>query len=177
MSTNDLILLDFKFKNMRLFLLVLLTSFNTYAHDYFFAFAEVEYNESSKKLEATLTVSTHDLEVVIKKEGILLRDFSEIEKGSKDFEIIENYLLRHFKIKSISSVNFKLLGFKISLKGVTEFYLQSESVKIENQVEVLYDLLMNHNKKQQNKITFYHEKKTYTRPFLISEKTQTIKLN
>ena len=162
---------------MRLFLLVLLTSFNTYAHDYFFAFAEVEYNESSKKLETTLTVSTHDLEAAIKKEGIILKDFSDIEKGSKDFEILESYLLSHFEIKSNSSVNFKLLGFEISLKGVTEFYLESEPAIIENQVEVFYDLLMNQNKKQQNKITFYHKKETYTRPFLISEKTQTIKLN
>ncbi|MEI6864903.1 DUF6702 family protein [Flavicella sp.] len=162
---------------MRLFLLVLFTSFSTYAHDYFFAFAEVEYNETSKKLETTLIVSTHDLESAIKEEGIIIVDFSEIENDSKDFEILENYLLRHFKIKSTKSVNFKLLGFKISLKGVTEFYLESESVTIENQVDVFYDLLMNHNKKQQNKITFYYKQKSYTKPFLISVKTQTIKFN
>lgn len=162
---------------MRLFLLVLLTSFNVFAHDYYFAFAEVEYNENSKKLETTLTISTHDLEAAINKEGIVIGDISEIEKGSKHFQILEEYLLKHFQIKSKTTAKFNLLGFVISLKGVTEFYLESDVVEIQSQIVVFYDLLMNHNKNQQNKITFYYKRESYTRPFLFSNRTQTIKFN
>ena len=161
---------------MRLFLLVLLTSFSTFAHDYFFAFGEIVYNETSKKFETTLSVSTHDLESGIKKEGIKIADFSNIEKGSTDFAVLEKYLLKHFQLKSNTGVKLNLLGFKISLEGKTDFFLESEVIEINNTVEIFYDLLMNHNEKQQNKITFYYKKESYTRPFLITQKSQSIKL-
>ena len=162
---------------MRLFLIVFLVSFNMYAHDYFFAFAEVAYNETSKKIEATLTVSSHDLELAIQKEGYKIEDLAKIEKGSRDFETLEIYIRKHFQIKLDSNAKFDLLGFKISLNGTTDFYFESEVLAIKDRVVVVYDLLMNHFNKQQNKVTFYHKKKSYTRPFLNSKKLQIIQLN
>lgn len=162
---------------MKVFLFLLLSSFNMYAHEYFFAFAEVEYNETSQKIEATLTVSTHDLEHAIEKELNLVKHLEKIEFGTKEFVALEGYLLKYFKIETDKKCKLKLIGLEESLQGITNFYFESEKIEIHDEITISFDLLMKQNKKQQNKVTFYHKNKNYTRPFLYSQRLQTIKLN
>lgn len=156
--------------------LIISTSALSYSHEYFFAFAEVEYNDISKKLEATLTASTHDVESAIRETKSTLKNIESINQGSSDFKILEDYLLEHFKVSSENESNLKLIGFEVLLSGVTNFFFESIEMNIEDTLHIEFDLLMQQHQEQQNKITFYYRNKTYTRPFLYDVRKQEIKL-
>jgi len=156
--------------------LLLGTSALSYSHDYFFAFAEVEYNDISKKLEATLTASTHDVENAIRETKSTLKNIEVINLGSNDFEIVERYLLEHFKVSSNNESNLKLIGFEVLLSGVTNFFFESSQMDLKETLTVEFDLLMQQHQEQQNKITFYYRNQTYSRPFLFDVRKQEIKL-
>ena len=47
---------------------------HAYGHEYYFSFAELGYNDMSEKFEATLSVSTHDLESAINSNSVLIKD-------------------------------------------------------------------------------------------------------
>lgn len=158
-------------------ILFLLSSTMLFAHDYYFAFAEVSYNENSKKFEVTLTVSTHDLEWALSKENINKGELEKLVVGTDEAKIVTNYLLEHFEIKSDSKVSFELLGLESNVKGDTYFYLESQTVAIDETITVKFDLMMKVYKQQQNKITFYYKGKSYTKPFLYTQRTQIINLN
>ena len=55
------------------------------------------------------------------------------------------------------------------------FYLESEEILLNKEIKVLFDLLMDQNKTQQNKITFIHNNNSYTKEFFYSERLQSIK--
>ena len=156
--------------------LIISTSALSYSHEYFFAFAEVEYNDISKKLEATLTASTHDVESAIRETKSTLKNIESINQGSGDFKILEDYLLEHFKVSSENESNLKLIGFEVLLSGVTNFFFESIEMNIEDTLHIEFDLLMQQHQEQQNKVTFYYRNKTYTRPFLYDVRKQEIKL-
>lgn len=156
--------------------LLLITSTLSYSHDYFFAFAEVEYNDISKKLEATLTASTHDVENAIRETKPTLKNIEAINLGSNDFKIVERYLLQHFKVSSNNESNLKLIGFEVLMSGVTNFFFESSQMDLKEILTVEFDLLMQQHQEQQNKITFYYRNQTYSRPFLFDVRKQEIKL-
>lgn len=164
---------------MRIIVLVfiLFSSIQSYAHEYFFAFAEVEYNSETQKIEATLTVSTHDLEHALKNANLTIGEIEDAKKGTPEFDIIEKYLLEHFKITSSKICHLKMIGYEVSLKGTTDFYFESEKTTIGDTITFSFDLLMQQYQKQQNKVTFYYQNKSYTRPFLYNQRVQIIKLN
>ena len=157
-------------------LIVLLFSFQTYAHEYYFAFAEVKYNDISQKLETTLTASTHDLELAMAQEKLKIGEIEKISLGSNESLILEDYLMKHFKITTSSQCHLTLIGFEVQLNGVTNFYFESGKVELKNDIVFSFDLLMKQHQNQQNKVTFYHRNKTYTSPFLYDNRIQTIKL-
>ena len=167
-----------KIRSMKYLLLafIISTSALSYSHDYFFAFAEVEYNDISKRLEATLTASTHDLEGAIRETKTTLSNIESIDKGSEDFKTLEEYLLRHFKISSTQESNLKLIGFEVLMSGVTNFFFESNQMDLKDTLDISFDLLMLQHQEQQNKITFYYRNNTYTRPFLYDVRKQKIKL-
>lgn len=158
-------------------LVFLLTASGSFGHEYFFAFAEVEYNDVSQKFEATLIVSTHDLEETLKVKDESLGDLMHIEYGSTQQEVLETYLLKHFYIKSDENkAIMKLIGHEVSLDGTTNFYFESEPFALDESLRITFDLLMNEKEKQQNKLTLFIRDKSYTLPFLQSTRKQTIKL-
>ena len=159
-----------------LFVIILLTSTLSYSHEYFFAFAEVEYNDISKKLEATVTASTHDVESAIREGKTRLKNIESIDLESDDFRRLQSYLLSHFKIYSVGKPNLKLIGFEVLLSGLTNFFFESTEMEIGETLHIEFDLLMQQHQEQQNKITFYYRNETYTRPFLYDKRRQEIKL-
>lgn len=158
-------------------LLFLLASTSMFAHDYYFAFAEAAYNEESKKIETTLTISTHDLERALKKQIPGSFNIGEMNMDSEEFQIVEAYILKHFKIESDVTIKFDLVGIETNLKEMTNFYLESEPIDLKDSITVHFDLLMEAYKEQQNKITFYHKGNSYTKPFLYTQRIQIINLN
>jgi hypothetical protein len=175
---------------MRLILfLFLLTCSKATAHDTFFAFAEMEYNEISGKMEATVSVTAHDLEKYYQKEGKIKGELSKELLDSSVFRFIESELNKHFYLDldpfgenstmdGVEMVNFRLEGFEFELNGLVRFYLSCDlSRPIESTFGITFNLLMDTNAEQQNKLTFIHREKKATFVFLQTNQKQFIDIH
>ncbi|MGY8927706.1 MAG: DUF6702 family protein [Flavobacteriales bacterium] len=149
---------------------------HAYGHEYYFSFAELGYNDMSEKFEATLSVSTHDLESAINSNSVLIKDITLVTDNSPEFLLIEQYLMKHFKVSTSNDVKFSLIGHETSMNGTSNFYFESKPAAISGHIDVQFDLLIDTYQEQQNKITFYYHGESYTRPFNYDIKEQYIKL-
>lgn len=160
-------------KSILVFLLFF-TSFTSFGHEYFFGFSELEYNDISQKFEATLIVSTHDLERALEIAKVESGDLAKLKAGSDELIAVENYLNKYFIVKTNERVKFNLIGSEVFLNGTANFYFESETIEFNNKLSVKFDLLMDIFKQQQNKITLNYRNKSYTRTFLYTEREQLI---
>ncbi len=176
-------------KNILLLLVLFVSSFS-FAHKYYFAFAEVEYNEMNKTLEATIIASAHDVESVLKENDVISKSLDEAKKNKKEFYAINYFLNKNFCVHTADSISLSALdsalppqlefvmdGFEVLLNGDVQFYL---SAKIANPIKEFYvkfDFLMDKFPEQQNKLTFRYRDKKFTYNFLTTTRIQSIKLN
>ncbi len=163
---------------MRLLLGFLAFSFfshYSYSHDYYFAFAEMEYNSVNKKFELSLVVSTHDIEHWLKDKGVPIKELEDHLKDSTLQSQIGSTLLDGYSVKMNNSIiSFKIVGFEVKNDGLTEFYFSSSTVDIQSPILVSFDLLMDIYEQQQNKLTFIYKATKHTYPFLYTNREQTI---
>jgi hypothetical protein len=152
--------------------------FSANAHEYYFAFGEVEYNESTRKLEITLEVSAHDLEFDMKRSGIILDKHIENQTQNSAFKKqLESHLLNGFGISvNNSTVALKMVGFDVLPTGLLYVYLESESLELTKSIGFKFDLLMESFPNQQNKITFIRNTHKQTAVFLPTKRTEVITL-
>lgn len=175
---------------MRLLFILFLGAFvNSHAHETYFSFAEMEYNELSGKMEATLTATAHDLEKYYQKDGKIKGELSKALLDSSVFKMFESELNNHFYIDldpfgqnstmdGAEMVNFQLEGFEFELTGLVRFYLSCHlSRPIENTFGITYNLLMDTYPEQQNKLTFIHREKRATFVFLQTNQKQFIDIH
>lgn len=164
---------------MRVFaiLLTLMLPLMALSHEYHFAFAEMEYNEQSKAYELTLIVSAKDLEHDLEHEGLNFGHLEDI-KGNKFIEIeLSQFLLDHFSVEDqTNQLEFSFLGFEVLKTGMANFYFESSPEELPTSLNVTFDLMMDHNQEQQNKLTFIYYDKQYTKAFLYHERHKVIKL-
>ena len=130
--------------------------FSANAHEYYFAFAEVEYNQSDKKLEITLEISAHDLEAEMKKSGIRFEKHIEDQTKNADFKKqLESHITKGFSISANNSpIPLKLIGFDVLPTGLLYAYFESSPLELNQALSFKFDLLMESFPDQQNKITF-----------------------
>ncbi len=94
------------------------------------------------------------------------------------FQKIEEYLNQHFQIFSSYKVYFKLLGFEVMLNDQIHFYLESEkTIKLNDDIQFQFDLLMDEFQEQQNKIDFKFRTQVFTLVFFKDEPKKTIRLS
>jgi hypothetical protein len=153
------------------------------AHDYYFAFAEVEYFENSAKIEATLTVSAHDLESYMQKEKIIENSLENAFLDERELTSIEQVINSNFLFyeknadkQSAWVSSFKIDGYHILLNGNIEIYLSCDLEKPLPMLSVKFNLLMDYFTEQQNKITFINKEKKSTLNFNLTNQTQIIDL-
>tara|TARA_Y100000385_G_scaffold289736_1_gene360157 strand:+ start:4310 stop:4813 length:504 start_codon:yes stop_codon:yes gene_type:complete len=147
-----------------------------FSHDYFFAFAEVEYDDMSQQFESTIVISSHDLELILKEKELSIDSLSAMNEDSKLFDELERLLNKHFQISSKNSTaEFRLLGGELLLNGMVQLYTISEPIEISGGISVFFDLLMPRFSEQQNKITIYCRGKSYTATFMQTTKTNEIR--
>jgi len=149
------------------------------AHDTYFAFAEVKYDDLNGRLEATLTVSTHDLERVLSEKELLKGALSSSPMDSLLISSITTHIQSafYFSTKEDEPLTWRFEGIENTLTGTTNIYLSSAVSEITNTFMVHFDIFMERYPEQQNKMTFiYHEKKI-TRVFLNAHRTDTFKIN
>lgn len=152
--------------------------FSANAHEYYFAFGEVEYNESTRKLEITLEVSAHDLEFDMKRSGVILDKHIENQIQNPAFKKqLESHLLSGFSISANDSpVELKLVGFDVLPTGLLYVYMESEALELMKSLVFKFDLLMESFPNQQNKITFIRNTRKQTAVFLPTKRTEVITL-
>lgn len=162
-----------------LFNCLLFASSITWAHDFFFAFAEVEYNEISGRIEATITVTTHDFEKSLRDKEIGSISLSKAKSDSVTLDKVKQELLKGFSVSlNGNKADFILDGMDVMLNGVTNFYFSAD-VKTEgiNQASIYFGLLMETFPDQQNKATFIARGAKTSLIFLHQLKTQSILLS
>jgi len=160
------------------FLFVSLICTSAGAHDYFFAFAEVEYNLTTGKFEGTITVTTHDFENSMN--GIRSKELPALETlkiSDSLFSVYRNELKKKFKLNiQGATLPLEIVGHQVYMVGTTEFYFESDEVEFNSDFTCTFDLMMNSYQEQQNKLTFIYgsNKETYT--FFYNKRSNTIKL-
>lgn len=161
-----------------IFIFFLFISSLTYAHSYYFAFAELEYNEFNKELQATVVVSTHDIENSLRNKGIITKDLSHYKNDSLVLIQIKNELQKGFLIFSNDqTINWDIVGMETELTGVTNFYFYAQNVDATEKIQVKFDLLMDDFTEQQNKLTFIYRNVKNTYVFLTNKREQEIILS
>ena len=174
-------------KNFILIFILFVSSF-TFAHKFYFAFAEVEYNEMNKSLETTIIASAHDIESVLRENVVISNSLVEAKRNKKEYYAINDFINKNFSIYAADSLSFSALdsslppqlefnmdGFEVLLNGDVQFYLSTKITSSINQFYVKFDLLMEKFPDQQNKLTFRFRDKKFTYNFLTTNKIQFIK--
>ena len=147
----------------------------SFAHKYYFGFAEVEYDYFTQRFEATLTVTAHDLELALNKNNTPAGDLEVLDATQS--KVIEDYINSKFKISSDGATCiFRLVGHESELSGNVNFYLESSEITLTNNMDVELYILMDTYDQQQNKMTFYYLEKAYTLAFTRGDYKQTIQL-
>jgi hypothetical protein len=167
---------------MRFLLVVLLISCSgvSKAHDFFFAFAEMELNEVNSRFEITLTATTHDVERALMHHGSIREHVKWNSTDTVFSRLLENEINRQFLI-SFDGIDQKsrliLEGIENELTGITRFYLSCPLAAVGfTSFTVLFDFLMDTFPEQQNKLTFIYREQKQTVTFLPSHKTNTLRL-
>ena len=134
---------------------MLLTNFS-FGHAYYFAFAEMQFNEESSRFEISIRATGHDVEDYMKHIG---QDVGQLEKANSNpvaKKQLETMLQQHFVITvNNQPIILDLVGVEINAKDEAIFYLTSRKMKQPKRIEITFDLLMNLFEEQQNKITVF----------------------
>jgi hypothetical protein len=164
-------------KRFTLILFVITLGNFSFAHNYYFSFTEVEYNDFCGCFEASITFTTHDFEQLLSKKNILNKN---LESTLNDYQLkqnIETIINEGFQITLENKiVEFQLDGNEIGLNGLTTFFLSSKPIKLSSVILFQYNLLMNEFPEQQNKLTFIFRGEKTTMNFIANQFTHSIKL-
>lgn len=147
------------------------------AHEYFFSFAEITFNQVNKQFEITIEASAHDVEDVMNESGISIKELEDHYSDTSMIRKIEAFICQGFSIENDEkNVVLQLIGYEVKANGLVDFYFSSEKVDLAPALTFRYDWMMKIFPQQQNKITFNHNNSTETMVFLPSKTTETIKL-
>lgn len=159
------------------------TSIVGWSHNFYFAYAEIEYDELSSKLEATLVVTAHDFEFNLKKVGKINSSIESVFLDTVQRNIIEIEINKHLVLdfdNQSADLNhfshFKIDGYNFRLNGDLEIFMSSDVSKPITSLLVLFDLLMDEYPNQQNKLTFIQRRSKKTLNFISSNQTQYLDL-
>ena len=165
-------------KNYIILLISFLAVFSSNAHEYHFAFAEVEYNWQSNKIEASISVSTHDFEHELSEAGMTINHL-EAYANDKLMQIsISDKVLENFKVSSGAiECEFEFIGYEVLNSGMTYFYFESQVIELMSPITFQFDLMMDKNEEQQNKLIFINKSEKTAIAFLRNERIHKLKLD
>lgn len=164
-------------KFLSLLFVCITLSFQANAHEYFFGFAELSYNNESKAYEGTLMLSAHDIQEYLEYKDIVTEDIEGFTNDQELIEMIGLTLFSGFQLQSEgNAIDLKLIGFEILKNGMAQFYFTSNTVKKATELNITFDLLMDIYPKQQNKVTFKNGFTSQTAVFLQNKTNASLKL-
>jgi hypothetical protein len=164
-------------KKLTLILFFLIVCNLSHAHNYYFSFAEVEYNDFCGCFESSITVTTHDFEQILRKKNLLHKNLETSLNNYKIKQNIEILINEGFQITlGNKNVEFHLEGNEIALNGLTTFYLSSKPIDLSTEIQFTYTFLMDEFPEEQNKLTFIFRGEKTTMNFIANQFTHSIKL-
>lgn len=162
------------------FSLLIITFFSvasSFAHQYHFAFAEAEYNWETSRIEASVSVSTHDFEHELTETGMQVNHLETYANDKMMQLALSDKVLENFKIQMGQvECEFRFIGFEVLNSGMTYFYFESQPIEFNVELIFQFDTMMDHNKDQQNKLTFINHTDKISVSFLQNGRIQNIKL-
>lgn len=166
---------------MKLFTLLsfifLLGFTNLQAHEYHFAFAEAEYNWQTNTIQVTISVSSHDFEHTLSEQGMAVNHLESYSNDKMMQLSLSDEVLKHFKIDmGKDHCLFAFQGFEVLNTGMTNFYYESQPIQFQSEIKAVFDIMIDYNQEQQNKLTFINDKEKVTVAFLFNQKQQLFKL-
>lgn len=159
------------------FIFLFAVSSQALAHEYFFGFAEMSYNEEEQAYEGTLILSTHDVEEWLIQKEVPISSLEDHIDDYSVYPLMELEIFEGFQITA-NGINliFELDGYEILDNGMTQFYFHSKKVEKGNKLDITFDLMMREYPRQQNKINYLEENKSLTAVFLANHTTNSISL-
>lgn len=175
---------------LRFILFIILTAgvnIKVLAHEFYFAYAELTYNELSKRFEGTLIFTTHDLEKALDANGSLLGKLEVSDETSPVRTTLENYINQHLQIRfgcaldsnsidAFCQSKFVLEGIVPNLNGTVECFISSPTTAFYPPLTVQFDALLEVFTGQQNKLTFIFREEKQTLNFIPGKLIQNISL-
>ena len=163
---------------LAIIILTSILSFSTEAHDYYFAFAEMEINPFTGSIETTLMVTTHDMEKALNEGGVTIKELEADLMDSLNQVKVEKYINKHFLLTSGDyHSDFHIEGYETFLNGLTYFYLLSDGIIEFKAFDVKFDLMMDVFPDQQNKLTLYYKDRSYTLAFISHDSNKQLNIN
>ncbi|TNE53263.1 MAG: hypothetical protein EP338_12055 [Bacteroidetes bacterium] len=150
----------------------------SFAHSYYFAFAEIEYKPTEKRIEATLTASIHEMEDVFKSKKLVKKHLEGMSHSKENLKKIEAELGADFYlVLNGEKVLLKLLDFECTLEGKINFYLYRDEIVLPKEASFLvFKTLMKAYENQQNKASLIIGDHRQTIVFLKNSEKQKINL-
>lgn len=170
----------FQMKAVLVLILFLSLSVVSRAHEYYFAFAEVEYNVETQRFEGTIIFTTHDLEKAIQEEHPEFPIMDTMSVRNPGFELVRERIKEGFYIQVNGlrqKIKLEFLGIENFLTGTTNIYFQSERIESISDIKFGFKLLMDEYDGQQNKIAFKYGELKETLYFINQENEQTLNIN
>ncbi len=134
-------------------------SFLGNAHEYYFAFAEMQFNKEKSRFEISIRATGHDVEEYMEKIGHTIPKLEDCINKPAEMQKLEKLITTHFIIeKEGNSIILELVGMEVNTKDEVIFYLVSRKMEQPEKVDITFDLLMNYFEDQQNKLTVFTEK-------------------
>jgi hypothetical protein len=156
------------------FLFNALTSFS---HDYYFAFAELKYNDFSQQFEGTLIVSSHDFENLLQSKQLIAKELPSYSNDSTFLLQIQKGVGTGFYLNNKNqTLEIYYEGFEKLQNGLSYIHFTTSKIDNPSSINVSFNLLMPVFQNQQNKITIYLKNKTFTEVFLNTQPTKEIQL-
>jgi hypothetical protein len=171
---------------LTLFILFAVSTLTSFAHEFYFSFAEVSYNEFEGKLEISVAASAHDIDLYLEKKGIHAYPLEKKASDSSSKELLQQLLNKHliFDSNQENSITegsemifMQLEGTEVLLNGQVYFYLSAKISQIPNELKIRFDLLMDEYSGQQNKMTIYFRDIKKDLIFLKQEPVQILNFN
>lgn len=164
---------------LRLIFLSIILSFSLQlnAHEFYFSFAEMQYNEKSGQFEVSLEVTGHDLEDYLKDKGIIIPRLEDCVGKPLYLNMIQQELSSGFQIMVKNApLILDLVGMKVNDNDQVVFFLTSRKMERPKTIDIQYDLLMNFFPLQQNKLTLFKPEGKQFVTFLNTRPKRTIEL-
>lgn len=179
-------------------LLVMGSSFSkSWAHEFYFAYAELAYNELNQKFEGTLLFTTHDLEKALEPKGTLIGKLERSDESSPIRTQLEKYINQHLHISYgcaldsnafdvLCRTNFTVEGISPALNGTIECFISAPATLLylpahlgqpySTILQVQFDTLFESFSGQQNKLTLIYRNQKETLNFIPGKEIQNIPL-